>query len=110
MQAEGGGYNFYGAVWSGQSGQLCGLIVKQFTDGLLQKTVQLVFHNESRTKIKIPEKISDKLVMTKNAHSFIIETTWKKFARIGFLKEEDTNFTQCKEGKLTAAPGISIVM
>ena len=80
----------------------------------MQKTIELVFHNKSRTKIEIPEKISDKLVMTKNAlvknsQSFIIETSWKKFARVGFSKEEDTNFTECKKGKPTAAPGLSLV-
>ena len=76
--------------------------------------MELVFHNKSRTKIEMPEKISDNLVITQsnlvqNSHSFVIDTSWKKFARIGFSKEEDTNFTECKKGKPTAAPGLSLV-
>ena len=39
---------------------------------------------------------------------FIIESRWKKFARIGILKEKDITFKECKTGEPIAAPGLSI--
>ena len=40
---------------------------------------------------------------------FLIKSRWKKFARIGILKEKDITFKECKTGEPIAAPGLSIV-
>ena len=39
---------------------------------------------------------------------FTIESRWKKFARIGFLKEKDITLKECNTGGPISAPGLSI--
>ena len=40
---------------------------------------------------------------------FTIKSRWKKFARIGYLKEKDITFKECETGEPIIAPGLSIV-
>ena len=76
--------------------------------------MELVFHQTSRHQIKEPfSKISEKPNITKNALLaeslyFLVASSWKKLARIGFLKEKDTNFTDCKTGEPIAPPGLNV--
>ena len=76
----------------------------------------MVFHNQSEKEITVPAEAwttTDNPKTTQNELTrnmkFTIESRWKKFARIGILKEKDITFKECKTGEPIAAPGLSIV-
>jgi hypothetical protein len=76
----------------------------------------LVFHNQSEREITIPSEVwttTDNPRTTQNELTqnmkFTIESRWKKFARIGILKEKDITFKECKTGEPIDVPGLSIV-
>jgi hypothetical protein len=70
--------------------------------------MKIVFQKKTEAQVSnIPSH--DKFTSNNQRSKLLIESNWKKFARVGSTEKFEIDFTDCKTGDPVASSGLSIV-